>query len=252
MVLCPFTNTRLFASFRVQRGQNLSRAWAEPGLHRQCDEPNRGNPHRCLTKRPCGCSLVIMLPHTSMWDCYQHCLDLTQSNQICALREPVPLALCASASWVILQESGTRRSEELLGMHGAPPTPHCTGPLPTPKSHGEHIPTRVKSEYQRYESCPDRSGLQSLIKMIKRLQGQAGSLAHSWKHWWGHWLGWFFTAKTCKLGKVCLCPLLWCSRCSFSRCLGFQVHRPGTERVSAGAQVPDLPGAWLTRLALFL
>lgn len=242
--------------FLLCSGCSGGRTWAEPeqslGFTDSVMSQTEATHIPASPRGPVAVPWSFMLPHTSMWDCYQHCLDLTQSNQICALREPVPLALCASASWVILQESGTRRSEELLGMHGAPSTLHCTGPLPTPKCHGEHISTRVKSEYQRYESCPDRSGLQSLIKMIKRLQGQAGWLAHSWKHWWGHWLGWFFTAKTCKLGKVCLCPLLWCSCCSFSRCLGFQVHRPGTERVSAGAQVPDLPGAWLTRLALFL
>jgi len=70
---------------------------SEPRHRSRCNELSRDSPRPCLAEGPCGHPLAITSPHTGMWDCYQHCLDLTQSSQTCARREPIPPVPCAPA-----------------------------------------------------------------------------------------------------------------------------------------------------------
>lgn len=62
---------------------------AEPS---HCNELSGGSPPPCLAEGPCGHPLAVTSTRTSVWDCCQHCLDLTQNSQTCAPREPIPPA----------------------------------------------------------------------------------------------------------------------------------------------------------------
>lgn len=185
-------------------------------------------------------------------------------------RQPAPVCgIATSIAWISLRTAkpvprgspfllpGSTRLSNPAGIrhwdvggaagHALVPHQHhgVQGPSPVPESCGERVPTGAKSKYQKHESVLTALGLQSLIKMIKRLQGWAGSLARGWRQRWGDRLGWFLSAKRCELGKVCSCPLLCCSRCSCSRWLRKELSSQGQRRGSPDAQVPTLPRAQL-------
>lgn len=101
--------------------------------------------------------------------------------------------------------SGTRRCPTSTVVCRAPPR-HPEGMesvfLPEPRANTRGMNPALTAH-----------GLQSQIKMIKRLQGRAGSLAQGWRQRRGHQLLWVLTTEVFEPGKGCSCPLLCCSWC---------------------------------------
>lgn len=131
-------------------------------------------------------------------------------------------------------------SAELSGTRRCPTgTVVCRAPPRHPEGMESVFLPEPRANTRGMNPALTAHGLQSQIKMIKRLQGRAGSLAQGWRQRWGHQLCWVLTTEAFEPGKGCSCPLLCCSWC-----LGKELI--SQDRDSPGAHVPPLTGAWLS------
>lgn len=164
------------------------------------------------TSLPCWGALWPSFGHlaTPQHHVGEHCLAFTQSSQICALK-----GAHSSSPMLSIQLSNPAGIRHGDASGAAGPHQH-QGPSPSPSSHGELFLPQPGANTRGMNPALTAHGLQSSIKVIKLLQGRAGSLAQGWRQRPGHRLCWVLA--TVRASKGCSCPLLCCSgvlgRCS--------------------------------------